>query len=224
MSIQEGSSGCWSGPVAYEAPGYLEGASITSNLPVFAISKSKEIVYSFAKMEKQYFDVLQFGFSLQVGATLTQYYGLAFNFNNVDSLESTYQGPFVYLSVGGATGFPGIAQLGTGVIGFKSVTNDVWGVSQYYSISFGISIATLPIPFTQVNGELGVGRAFPSDRLHDYILPSGRVDVGRLVSDIASGVDSKAVVPVPAVLVRSLSMVLAFEYSRIHDEIYINSR
>jgi hypothetical protein len=216
---QKGKPRCWEGPVSYTAPGYLEGASINFSF-IIGATFATEIVYDFATMEKQKFTSKQIGISIGIGVSGIEYQGVIFNFTNTKTLVGEYPGSFVYGSVGAGTGFPGVVQLGTGVTGFKSLSNEVWGVSQYYSIGW----SPIPSPIS-MSAEVGYGFASPGEMFNPYIMPSSKkVNVSQLISDITIGKNSPAVIPMPSVLVRGLGIEFAYYYSWIHDELYVNSK
>jgi hypothetical protein len=212
---QEGLPGCWSGPVAYKAPGYLEGYSKGY---VFGIgySKGEELVYDFGNMEKGRFSYETVSLAIEAGGSAMVYHGLVFGFNNVESIKDKYRGPFWFVS-GGASGF-GI--LGTGVNYFRAIDDvggELWGISQYYSA--GISYPPLTLDLT---GGMGLSTPIWSRSYLRY----GGVNKWELMRDITIDPDS----PVwggfflPSALMKGPALVLAQYYSRIYNEIHLESR
>jgi len=216
MPHAQGQPGCWSGPVAYKAPGYLEGLSGGVSFGV-SLNLGKELVFDFATMEKGLFNYFTTGLTLEAGGSAMEYHGIVFNFNNVNMIEEKYNGSFYFGSAGANTGFPGI-NLGVGVTGFYSFDQELWGLSEYYSVGAGISL----IPGVSVSG--GVGKSTWNGYKISYIKQDGRVNVDSLIADITFDFASPAVIPVPSNLVKGIGIELAIYYSWIHDEMYVNSK
>lgn len=217
-----GTPNCWRGPVAYNAPGYLEGFSFGGGV-LINIFYANEVVYDFGTMEKQRFEIGIVGATTQLGVSFSEYHGIVFNLNNIDLLKDAYKGSFWYASAGAGTAVPAIFSLNTGVTFFHALKGDVWGVSQFYS--FGVGHELISFPGGNVAFEGGFGYGAAGERIDTYIDQStGKVKIAQLVSDITTGKDSPAIVPVPSVLVRGLGIELAYLYGWIYDEIHINSK
>jgi len=213
---QEGSPGCWSGPVAYKAPGYLEGYSKTA---VFGIgySKGEELVYDFGTMEKGRFSYETVSLAIEAGLSAMVYHGLVFGFNNVDSIKDKYKGTFKFGSIGASTPY---INVGTGVNYFRSIDGiggELWGFSQYYSV--GISYPPIPL-------DLTVGLGLSTPLWSKSYLKFGGVNKWELMRDIDIGPDS----PVwggfflPSALMKGHGIVLAYHFSWIYNEIHLESR
>lgn len=216
MPKPEGSSGCWSGPVAYKAPGYLEGYSVTFSFEA-SYSFGKELVFDFGTMEKGLFDYETVGLNLlEASITAMEYHGVVFGFNNVDTIEGKYKGPYFFGSGGVNSG----VGLGVGVNAFVSFDGELWGLSQYYSIGASISL------FEGFSFSEGVGLSswHPGYQKVDYIGGDEKVKVPSLINNITLDADSPAVIPAPSNLVKADGIALAYHYSWIHDEIYVNSK
>jgi hypothetical protein len=216
-----GRPGCWSGPVAYTAPGFIEGKSVAFLAgygAAITFTPAWELVYDFATMERQPFRSGAFGLASGTGATISgiQYHGTVFKFENVTSLEKSYEGPFVYGAISlGASFFVSV-----GVQGFLSLTNDVSGVSEFYGYTpIGYNIDPLTI-------EVGVGLTQRNGPAESYVSPGHKVNIAKLGSDILLGNNSPAdfTIPTPGLAMRNIGSTLAWHYAWIHDEIYVNSK
>jgi hypothetical protein len=221
MPIQEGSPGCWAGPVAYRAPGYVEGfAAGLQSTP--GISGGKELVYDFARMERENFKFLYLGVADQLAFSGGIYSGVLLGFNNIDTMARDYQGEYWFASGGVGTDFP--AQpigLGTGGTYVSSIDHKIWGLEWYFSLG-----ASLIDPIPVVDIEVGWGKSVHSEGSNfSYIMANGRVNKALLLADLITGVYS----PVPGVNpsgelgMRAIGVVLALQYSMIYEEIYVNS-
>jgi hypothetical protein len=85
----KGSSGCWSGPIEYRAGGYIEGYSWFGT----AVWGGKEVVYSFATMERGEFTYIGGGLNDSViGGGYALYAGFAEGLRSDRSLQNHYLG------------------------------------------------------------------------------------------------------------------------------------
>jgi len=209
LERQEGVPGCWSGPVAYKAPGYVEGYSKGY---VFGIGygQGEELVYDFGTMQKGKFSFETVNLAVQAGVAAMVYHGLVFEFNNVETIEDKYRGVFQYLSAG-ASGFNIV---GTGATVFFAYGDELWGISQYYSIGLSIGI-------TLTYGE-GISTPIWSKSYLRY----GGVNKWELMRDITIDPDS----PVwggfflPSSLIKGIGIEYASYYSWIYNEIHLESK
>lgn len=218
---QIGRPGCWSGPVAYTAPGYVEGNSTAVLLgAVVTFTPAQEIVYDFARMERQRFVAMAFGSASAAGIGITgiQYHGTIFKFENVTSITESYKGPFAYGSIAVGSTF----NVSVGVQGFKSLSNDVWGLSEFFGYTLGHTESAFGV-FTL---EVGMGVASPAGPILDNYASNGtKVNVSKLIADILKGSASPSVIPDPFVYgMRGIGSVIAHHYAWVHDEIYVNSK
>ena len=215
---QGGTSGCWNGPVAYKAPGYLEGYSIAFSFGA-SYSRGTELVFDFGTMEKGLFNYETAGITIEAGISVMEYHGVIAGFNNIDTIDSKYKGSYMFFGGGVNTGFPGL-NLGVGAVGFASFDGELRGVSEYYSIGGGVSL----IPGLSLAGGVGISNWHPGYQKQSYILNDGRANLPLLIQDITLDPDSPARVPVPSNLVKMLGIELATYYSWIYDEIHVNSK
>jgi RHS repeat-associated protein len=219
---KEGEWGCWHGPVAYKAPGYLEGLSGFPSV-IVGVGFSQEIVYDFATMESGYFESRQYGLTDQIGASLAEYQGIAYGFNNVNGLAKDYGGGSVYASVGVGTDFlvPS-PQLGVGLLFSFAVgsESEVASNSQYFSI--GASAIDFVL-FADLAAGYGYSTEVKSRDRYSNIY-TGKVDLGRLLDDITFGYDSPATIPMPSVLLRAHGAILALDFARVYEAMYADSQ
>jgi hypothetical protein len=221
LKQQKGSSGCWSGPVAYKAPGYLEGYSATISFAV-GYGFGKELVYDFGTMEKGLFSYETASITLDASVSAMVYHGVVFGFNNVDSIKEGYRGPFWFVSGGVGADFPFPSpSIGTGVNFFHSLSGEIWGVSQYYSV--GATLTTLT-PGMSLAGGVGLTTSIWSRQPY---LKSGSADYDKLSRDILIDPDSPivlAAISVPSNAVKGIGIVQAAYWSWIYNEIHVNSK
>ena len=160
-----GSQGCYHGPIAYRAPGYIEGTGLTLAGPsitnwLFAI----ESVYDFATMQHNYFVNGSFGIpgapglgfsDFLFGVSGTLYAGYVNGLISSSSINADYPGPFVtgYIGVsGGPLGVDFVGpSAGVGKTGFFSASDPLIRGSATY-IMFGIGLD----PLTNVDVGIGV--------------------------------------------------------------------
>jgi RHS repeat-associated protein len=213
-----GLPGCWEGPVAYAAPGYIEGIS-ASVQTLLGYGRGFEIVYDFASMERQVFTFEYINFGDQLGASASEYAGIAWGFDNVESVAKNYSGEYWFLSLGVSTDFPGQpVQLGTGATHFASTNYRIWGFAWYFSIGATID----PIPVGDI--EIGFGKSVTT-----HLAPTTYSDTRRVINpsqlrdDITLGRGSPLIVPLPNVLARGLGIEFATYWSWIYEEIHSKS-
>ena len=220
-----GSSGCWSGPVAYKAPGYLEGYSKGWIFGI-GVSDGEELVYDFATMEKEKFSYKTVSLALEAGVSTMAYHGLVFGFNNVDGIEKGYRGAFAFGSVGASTDIIPSPYFGTGVNGFKSTSGEVWGISQYYSVGFGYNGLSTLLGGFPLSLSGGWGNSTPAWSKPKSYVKFGGVNKWELIGDIALDPDSPvwAGAFLPSALVKYDGFLLADHYSWIYNEINLESR
>jgi len=133
---QEGSPGCWSGAVAYRAPGYLVGHADAFNFGI-SYTRGEESVFDFGTMERGKFTFETAGLALDASVSEVGYHGIIIGFNNVERIEEKYRGPYAF----GASGFSSAnfllgGSLGVGVAGFVSFDRELTGISEYFSILY----------------------------------------------------------------------------------------
>lgn len=219
--IQEGSPGCWAGPVAYRAPGYVEGFSVGFQ-SALGIGGGKELVYDFASMERQTFKFAYWGVADQVAISGTLYSGILFGFNNIETLSTAYQGDYWFVSGGVSTDFIGQPiQIGTGATYVSSIDNKIRGIEWYFSL--GVSVVD---PILIVDFEAGMGKSVDvQGASYSYVMANGRINQTLLLADIITGFHS----PVPGfnpsgeLGMRGIGVLLALQYSMIYEEIHVNS-
>lgn len=215
----EGTPGCWSGPVAYRAPGFVEGYSASFNSGI-SVGRGTESVFDFATMERAKFNYETRGFSLETSVSIMGYHGLIFGFNNVEPIEDKYKGDFYFLSSGfNSSDFLGGISLGVGVVGFVGSDWELTGISEYYSIGAGVTW----IPGGSIAG--GVGHSTWTGQQKTGYVESGGVNRPHLQQDIAFNPDSPFVLHLlPSHLIKWDALILSKHYAWIHDEIYIMSK
>jgi hypothetical protein len=220
MPQQDGESGCWSGPVAYKAPGYLEGYSATISF-MFGYGFGKELVYDFGTMEKGLFSYETASITFDASISAMVYHGVVFGFNNIDSIEEGYKGPFWFVSGGVSAEFPfPTPSIGTGVNFFHSLSGEIWGVSQYYSVGGGISL----LSGFSLAGGVGLTNHIWSRQPY---LKAGSADYAKLSGNIIADPDSPVVFAaftVPSNAVKGIGLVQAAHWSWIYNEIHVNSK
>jgi hypothetical protein len=177
-----GERGCYSGPTAYRAPGYLEGADFVYGGWPMGV-EGREGVFDFATMERSKFAYrgAQIGsFVAFVGGSI--YWGTisGFPFGDSRDIVDAYSGYFVTVSKGFSVGEGG--SIGAGRNYFFSPTDlALYGRSTYIGASFGANIVL----------DLGaaVTYYFQDSSVTSYA-SNGHVRRGELINDIWRGAGS----------------------------------
>jgi len=185
-----GERGCYKGPSAYRAPGYIEGTGLTLANTI-NVMFAAESVYDFATMEHSYF--VNGAFDLPGipgvgvsdflwGITSTEYAGYVYGLKSNLSIHTAYSGAFVVGYIGASAGqqvvdFLGYS-VGIGKTGFVSPGDPlVRGSANYISAGFGLD----PLPI--VDGGIGIISSVPASTI-DYYQEKNNVQKERLFSDI----------------------------------------
>ena len=184
-----GSQGCYHGPKAYRAPGYIEGTGLTIAAPsIVNWLFAAESVYDFASMEHNYFFNGSFGLlgipgvgvsDFLWGFTATEYAGYVYGLKSNSSINDDYPGPFVVGYIGASLGQEVIDLLGLtvgiGKTGFFSPYDPIIRGSSTY-IVFGFGLDPLPI----VDVGIGVISTMPVASPISYLKASNANKVNRM--------------------------------------------
>jgi len=210
----EGSKGCYTGPTAYRAPGYLEGLGVA----IFANRLGSEVVYDFARMEQATFSYIGGGANdaINIGVGVAFYAGYIGGLRSDRSLLESYRGLSFSVTAGPSLdlGF------GTGAGGglFRS-WNDLMlnGVIWYVGGSLGVDLAEgLDLDASPIVIYV------PSSPSNSYVIPGGKIDIGRLSSHILSGKHSiwgNGINKAAALVSRLYAVALARHYANAYQEI-----
>ena len=211
-----GTPGCYEGPVAYRAPGYLEGVSSTLG-PRWT---GEEVVYDFANMQRHRFTFVGPGVNdALMGVSAAEYAGLVGGFRSNRDLVEEYAGPF-FLALLGLSGDIGVG-IGTGAFGFFSLTDPtINGAGWYVGVSASADVVEVI--------DAGIGLYLDYDpfpgRTDTYLLPDGTVDRGSLAVDILFDRDGVSpwliALPSYATASRVGAAVLAAYYAYIYEDIH----
>lgn len=171
----KGSWGCWSGRIEYRAPGYIEGYSWFAG-PVWG---GKEVVYSFAKMDRDEFTYIGGGLSdSMIGGGASFYVGLADGLRSDRSVEDHYKG----LAFVRTAGFDltVVDELSAGLGATLSTSATDWKL-RTMSVYLGASAAAVGLPVFDV----GIGSVYytPSGTYHLY----SHGELGTMLIDLTQG-------------------------------------
>lgn len=172
----KGSSGCWSGPIEYRAGGYIEGYSWFGTV----IWGGKEIVYSFARMERSEFTYIGGGLNdSALGGGIALYAGLAEGLRSDRLITDHYKGlSFVYS--GGLDISQSDIGLGLGLGVVNTIAVQDWKLTSQ-SVYVGASGSLIGVPF--IDAGAGFVNYSPSGAYRRY--ESG--ELGSLLSDMIIG-------------------------------------
>ena len=220
----EGERGCYRGPSAYRAPGYIEGVGATSTA---VIGAGLETVYDFATMERAGFTYAANGLhDVVLGAFFLMYIGavsgLQVDFRDTQqNLAKDYSGLGTSWSVGVSASIPAlsipipeIGRIGTGVgagMSFFTSNGDpnIHGASIYMGGSYAVDV------IEDLDGSTFQTTYWVSRGPRSYLLPGGVVDIGSLYSDILSGRDSPLIwggITPWIILARHMAAQVAYNY------------
>jgi hypothetical protein len=168
----KGSPGCWSGPIQYRAGGYIEGYSWFGT----AVWGGKEVVYSFARMERSEFTYVGGGLNDSVlGGGYALYAGFAEGLRSDITLENHYMG-LAFVKTYGAD-FPvalDLISFGLGVTESTSVSD--WKLktqSPYISVggAMGVPVVDLGVGLVNYTSTRANGfyKSAPGSMLIDMI-------------------------------------------------------
>jgi len=217
--LQKGSPGCWSGPVAYRAPGYLVGHATAINFGI-SYTSGEESVFDFGTMERGKFRFETAGLALDASISKVGYHGIIIGFNNVEPIEKKYNGSYAFLGGGfSSADFLGGVSLGVGVTGFVSLPNkELTGVSEYYSIGYGYNLLQVG------SASGGLGQSTWTGQKYPYASSNYDVDFNRLIHDVYHNPDFPALNFIPSTNMSEIALVLAHHFTWIYDEINVKSR
>ena len=174
----KGQQGCYTGPSAYRAPGFLEGADFYYGGWPMGLN-GQEVVYDFATMERSNFSY----FGGQIGSFVTfiggsAYLGNVSGFPSNNALQQAYSGIFVTFSGGASTE----KAIGAGASVFFSPGDPALnGRTFYVGLGLGVNwVVDLSAAVTNYSPDSPV-----TLYAHD-----GSVDRGKLVNDILRGAGS----------------------------------
>ena len=223
----EGGQGCYKGPNAYRAPGYLEGIGGTTTI---FFGAGIESVYDFATMERAGFTYTAQGLTdIFLGGSVFVYAGrvdgLKVDFANpTTNLITDYSGLGNSWSVGGSIGpvliplpeFPALS-IGIGVgAGYSHFSSNSDPMIRGGSVYVGGALA-LEVPYLDFSEFQTTYSSFSQD---SYLLPGGVVNRGKLYSDIRLGHGSPILGGglIPFAL-RNYWAVQADKYANAYEEI-----
>jgi hypothetical protein len=235
----QGAQGCYSGPIEYRAPGYIEGYQFGVAIPVFtSLTWGHESVYDFATMEQHDFDVGMTDWTdigivlsdLGVGISAAEYAGNVKGLKSSLSLREAYKGGVIQITKGLGIGIVG-AELGLGAGAGKSsfVSTSDWmvrGTTWYIGLNGGADV----LPIVDVGISLHLNYVPSSKPGESYLMGDKHVDETRLYTDILFGRHN--VWPVRSDPLhgdipmdwasRSLGMLMAMKYVRAYEELHFD--
>ncbi len=177
-----GSSGCYSGPTEYRAPGYLEGADFVYGGWPMGL-EGREVVYDFATMERSKFTF----WGGQIGTFVTfaggtAYWGQVsgFQFGTDTDIAEAYEGITGTVSLGVSFGEGGNVGLGRSFF-FSESDPALNGRTIYVGAGFGASIV--------LDASVGVTKYSQDSSITPYIV-DGQVKRAELTNDILRGAGS----------------------------------
>ncbi len=208
QSVQ-GKPGCYSGPTAYRAPGYLEGAQWNAGGGFPTYLSGSEVVYNFARMERSDFTYSGLMFPAGVsflGANI--YYGTVHGFMSNKSINEQYKN----ISFSDSEGIGVIGSIGRG--GFQSGSDLMLGGTTWY---LGLSASVGIIEGLDLNGASVLYYPIPGKYL-SYILPNKTINKSQLFSDIFSGTETPWPVPLNYINIsRFYGIYLANKYITAYE-------
>ena len=166
---------CWSGRVEYRAGGYIEGYSWFGSI-AGGVWGGKEVVYSFAQMERDEFTYIGGGLNDTLpGVGVAIYAGIADGLRSDRQVTDHYMGKSFVRSAGGDIAMEDILSLGVG--GTMSTSISDWKLrtlSVYVGISGGVGLPIFDGGIGIVNYEAGNGtyhsyKSKPGTMLTDMI-------------------------------------------------------
>ena len=216
----QGYKGCYSGPFAYRAPGYLEGLGFWALIH----RGGYEVVYDFARMERMEFTYYGSGandaIDLGVGAML--YFGEVKGFRSDQSINNVYRGLSSSLTIGPSADI-GIG-IGAGIGSFLSWSDRLLRGTYFYAGgSFAADLAE------GIDVDATIWALYDPLRNSPTIYATnGVVNKGKLISDILTGDDSPWGVKYPSLVQpsenaiiasRMYGVVMALRYANAFEEI-----
>jgi RHS repeat-associated protein len=183
----QGQPGCYSGPTAYRAPGYLEGVEAhIGGIPSY--TTGLEVVYDFANMQSAGFKFM--GININdglVGAGASIYFGKALGLRSDTRLIEDYKDVSISGSVGGSFDIVVGGAIGRG--SFLAASSNTIPMLRGKTWYIGLSLSGDLIESLDLSGSW-VTYTPISSQPERYVLADKTVDTARLYSDISNGVGS----------------------------------
>jgi RHS repeat-associated protein len=216
----QGEQGCYSGPEAYRAPGYLEGAGLWALIH----RGGYEVVYDFARMERMEFTYYGSGGNdaIDIGIGGMLYSGKVMGFRSDESINRVYRGLSSSYSIGPSVdvGFG----IGAGQGGFVSWSDPMLRGKYYYA---GASLSSDFAEWVDIDVTLWSIYTPMSNAPTRYVT-NGSVNRPRLMADIATGAGSPWGIRYPSLTQspeniilasRTYGIFLAMKYANAYEEI-----
>ena len=221
----EGSTGCYSGPTSYRAPGYIEGIG---GATLLTLGAGIEVVYDFATMQRTDFKYTGQGIhNTLVGGSVIGYtgyvYGLKISHTDPQlqlyNIVKDYSGIFYITSLGFSLGK--VLTTGAGFTTFQSEKDPmIQGKTYYMGGSLGYDIGPGGVDVVRLRADYSLYTGY----VENYILSSGLVNSGKLLSDISTGNGSvpylyTGVLAVPLYAARNEAVTRASKYIKAYTEL-----
>ncbi|MCP5098543.1 MAG: RHS repeat-associated core domain-containing protein, partial [Chloroflexi bacterium] len=190
--IQKNGKGCYSGPIPYRAPGYVEGVSGSGALYIGATG-GREVVYDFATFQRANFEYKGGILSDSIGVSYAESVGIIKGFKSWRNIELDYSDWFLVGSIGAGTNLFLDIGVSIGRAWFAGIPDpSVRGTALYVAASFGGADA-IPI----LEPAVSVTRYERTGVVEDYIF-GNKVNVGLLFDHIRQGFNSPWTISAPA--------------------------